>query len=42
MIQTDKGMTTKYMQTVRGKHITFYIVLGVAALYLGYRYYRNK
>lgn len=41
MIQTDKGMTTKYMQTVRGKHITFYIVLSVAALYLGYRYFKK-
>jgi hypothetical protein len=42
MIQTDKGMTTKYMQTVRGKHITFYIVLGAVALYFGYKYYKNK
>ena len=41
MIQTDKGMTTKYMQTVRGKHITLYIVLGLAALYVGYRYYKK-
>jgi hypothetical protein len=42
MIQTDKAITTKYMQTVRGKHITFYIVLGAVALYFGYKYYKNK
>ncbi len=42
MIQTDKGQTTKYMQRMRGKRISFFILIGALVLTGGYFYYKKN